>query len=104
VPAARFAHTFQSGFYAKTISSDGVELAQDDLQQRHLKHRPHDFDSDTFCDPASWNKASYSPDLLDEIEPLPDAPNGYRQAALAFLHVMATIDGFILAAPIPELR
>jgi hypothetical protein len=25
--------------------------------------------------------------------------NGYRQAALTFLHVMATIDGFILAAP-----
>jgi hypothetical protein len=55
-------------------------------------------DSDTFCDCADWNRASYTPDLLAELgEPIPDAPNGYRQAALAFLHVMATIDGFILA-------
>jgi hypothetical protein len=45
----------------------------------------HNFDrgSDSdFRDPGGWNKASYTPDLLAELEPLPDAVNGYRQAAL----------------------
>ena len=61
-----------------------------------VKHA-HDFEND-FCDPASWNAASYSPDLLDEIEPLPDKPNGYRSAALYHLQIMLAVDEFITAA------
>jgi hypothetical protein len=39
-----------------------------------------------------------SPDLLDEIEPLPDAPNDYRQAALYHLRLMYAVDEFLSAA------
>ncbi|HEY6763925.1 MAG TPA: hypothetical protein VI386_04075 [Candidatus Sulfotelmatobacter sp.] len=42
-----------------------------------------DCGSDNDLDPAGWNRASYTPDLLAEIgEPLPDVPNHYRTAAL----------------------
>jgi hypothetical protein len=47
-------------------------------------HRDRGSDSD-FNDPGGWNKASYTPDLLAELEPLPEAPNGYRQAAIYHL-------------------
>jgi hypothetical protein len=62
-------------------------------------HRDQGSDSDT-CDPASWNRASYTPDFLAEIgEPLPEKPNDYREAALHFCRIMSCIDEFITAAP-----
>ena len=63
---------------------------------RHF-HEPAGF-SDT-NDPATWHTASYSAHPVDSLEPLPDAVNGYRQAALAYLKVMLTIDEFLTAAP-----
>jgi hypothetical protein len=53
--------------------------------------------SDTFNDPGGWNRASYTPDFLDEIEPLPDVPNDYRQAALYHLQLMYAVDEFLMA-------
>ena len=61
-------------------------------------HRDRGSDSE-FNDPGGWNKASYTPDFLDEIEPLPDAPNDYRQAAIFHLRLMYVVDEFITAAP-----
>ena len=61
----------------------------------------HHFDrgSDSeFNDPGGWNKASYFDDPIDSIEPLPDAPNDYRQAALYHLRIMLAVDRFITAA------
>jgi hypothetical protein len=60
-------------------------------------HRDGGSDND-FNDPATWNKASCSPDLLDEIEPLPDPVNGYRQAAIYHLQLMFVVDDFVTAA------
>jgi hypothetical protein len=49
--------------------------------------------------PRGWNRASYTPDLFAELgEPLPEAPNDYRAAALAHLQLMLCIDEFITAA------
>jgi hypothetical protein len=68
-----------------------------------MRHFHEPAGSNETNDPAGWDRASYTPDLFAELgEPLPDAVNGYRAAALAFMHVMATIDEFILAArPVP---
>ena len=56
--------------------------------------------SDETNDPAGWDRASYTPDLLAELgEPLPDVVNGYRAAALAWLKCMLMIDEFITTAP-----
>jgi hypothetical protein len=52
-----------------------------------------------FCDASTWNRASYSAHPIDEIEPLPDASNDYRQAALYHLQLMYAVDEFITAAP-----
>jgi hypothetical protein len=61
-----------------------------------VKHS-HDFDND-FLDPAGWNRASYTPDLLAEIgEPLPEASND-RGVAIYFLGIMFAADEFIMAA------
>jgi hypothetical protein len=46
-------------------------------------------DSDTFNDPSTWQKASYDHHPCDDLEPLPDAPNGYRSAALAYLNMFS---------------
>jgi hypothetical protein len=82
---------------------------QPDFQSRpeHGKAKPgmkHHFDrgsdSETFNDPGGWNKALYTPDLFAELgEPLPEAVNGYRQAALHFCRIMFCIDEFITTAP-----
>jgi hypothetical protein len=62
-------------------------------------HRDQDSDSDT-CDPSQWNRASYTPDILAELgEPLPEVPNGYREAALYHLRLMYAVDEFLMAAP-----
>jgi hypothetical protein len=50
-------------------------------------------------DPGGWNRASYVDDPIDSIEPLPDAPNGYRTAALYHLQIMFAVDEFVTAAP-----
>jgi len=63
-----------------------------------VKHA-HDFDSDTFCDPSGWNRASYESHPIDSIEPIDLAPNGYRQAALYHLELMFAVDRFVEAAP-----
>jgi len=55
--------------------------------------------SDNDLDPAGWNRASYSAHPIDEIEPICDAPNPYRQAALHHLQLMYAVDEFITAAP-----
>jgi hypothetical protein len=55
-------------------------------------------DSD-FNDPGGWNKASYFDDPTDSIEPLPDVPNDYRQAAIYHLQLMFAVDEFVTAAP-----
>jgi hypothetical protein len=61
-------------------------------------HRDGGPDND--LDPASWNRASYTPDILVELgEPLPDAPNEYRQAAIFHLRLMFAVDEFVTAAP-----
>ena len=63
-------------------------------------HRDQGFDSDTFNDCADWNKASYTPDFLAELgEPLPEAPNGYRAAAIYHLQLMFAVDEFLTASP-----
>jgi hypothetical protein len=57
-------------------------------------------DSDTFNDAGGWNRASYTPDLLAELgEPLPEAVNGYRRAAIYHLQLMFAVDEFVTAAP-----
>jgi hypothetical protein len=63
-------------------------------------HRDRGSDNDLDSDPARWNRASYTPDLLAELgEPLPEVPNGYRQAAIYHLQLMFAVDEFITAAP-----
>jgi hypothetical protein len=65
------------------------------VQQHHFDHG-----ADNDSDPAGWNRASYTPDLLAELgEPLPEAPNGYREAALYHLRLMYSCDEFLAAAP-----
>jgi hypothetical protein len=61
-------------------------------------HRDRVSDND-FVDPAGWNRASYTPDFLAELEPHPDAPNDYRAAALYHLKLMFAVDEFVTAAP-----
>jgi hypothetical protein len=62
-------------------------------------HRDDGVDND-FNDPAGWNRASYTPDMIAEIgEPLPDPVNDYREAALHFVRTMYAVDEFITAAP-----
>jgi hypothetical protein len=60
-------------------------------------HRDDGVDSDT-CDPARWNRASYSAHPIDSMEPLSDDPNPYRQAAIYHLKLMYAVDEFITAA------
>jgi hypothetical protein len=60
----------------------------------------HHFDrgADSDVDPASWNRASYNHHPRDDFEPLPDAANDYRQAAV-HLQLMFAVDEFVTAAP-----
>jgi hypothetical protein len=60
-------------------------------------HEPAGFSESN--DPATWDAASYSAHPVDSLEPLPDAPNDYRQAAIFHLRLMYVVDGFITAAP-----
>ena len=51
-------------------------------------------------DPAGWDRASYTPDLLAELgEPLSEPVNGYRQAAIYHLQLMFAVDEFLTDAP-----
>jgi hypothetical protein len=61
----------------------------------------HDCGADNdFDDPASWNRASYTPDMLAEIgEPLAEKPNDYREASLHFCRIMFCVGEHVLAAP-----
>jgi hypothetical protein len=64
-----------------------------------MNHHPDRGSDPEFSDCADWNRASYTPDLLAEIgEPLPEAPNDYRAAALAHLQLFFCIDEFISTA------
>jgi hypothetical protein len=51
-----------------------------------------------FNDASTWNRASYNHHPCDDFEPLPDAPNHYRAAALYHLRIMLAVDEFITAA------
>jgi hypothetical protein len=62
----------------------------------HHFHDPAGFSD--FDDPATWDAASYSAHPVDSIEPLPDAPNDYRAAALYHLQLMYAVDEFLTAA------
>jgi hypothetical protein len=55
-------------------------------------------DSDKFSDPGGWSAASYTPDLLIEIEPLDVGASPYRQAALDHLQTILAVDEFMAAA------
>jgi hypothetical protein len=71
-------------FPGDPISNPGPDMVKGFLTVQH--HFDPGSDPDNFNDPSDWNQASYTPDLLAELgEPLPDAPNGYRQAALYHL-------------------
>jgi hypothetical protein len=62
-------------------------------------HRDRGLDND-FNDPSGWNRASYTADFLAELgEPLPEAPNGYRAAAIYHLQLMYAVDEFLTVAP-----
>jgi hypothetical protein len=63
---------------------------------RHFHESAGSSDSN---DPATWDAASYSAHPVDSLEPLPDAPNDYRQAAIYHLQLMFAVDEFITAAP-----
>jgi hypothetical protein len=52
-----------------------------------VKHHAHDFDSE-FNDPAIWNSASYTAQPIDDLEPMPDASNDYRKAAIEHLQIL----------------
>jgi hypothetical protein len=55
-------------------------------------------DSD-FNDPSGWNRASYTPDFLAELgEPIAEARNDYRAAAIYHFQLMFVVDEFITAA------
>jgi hypothetical protein len=83
-------------FRTAPISNPGPDMVNGKPAMNH--HRDCGSDSDT-CDPASWNRASYTPDLLAELgEPLPEAPNGYRAAAIYHLQLMYAVDEFLTAA------
>lgn len=70
-----------------------------------LKHHFDRGSDNDFCDRADWNRASYTPDLLAEFgEPLSDAVNGYRQAAIYHLQLMFAVDDFVTAAEDARLR
>jgi AraC-like DNA-binding protein len=64
-----------------------------------MNHHPDRGSDSDFNDPGGWNKASYFDDPIDSIEPLPDAPNDYRQAAICNLQLMFAVDEFLSAAP-----
>jgi hypothetical protein len=61
-------------------------------------HEPAGFD-DSDGDPAGWSRASYNHHPCDDFEPLPDAPNDYRQAAKFHLGLMFAIDEYVTGAP-----
>ena len=63
-----------------------------------MNHHPDRGSDSEFNDPGGWNKASYFDDPIDSIEPLPDKPNGYRQAAIYHLQLMFAVDEFVTAA------
>jgi len=64
-----------------------------------MRHFPDPAGFNDSIDPAGWNRASYTPDLLAELgEPLPDIPNSYQQAAIYHLQLMYAVDEFLTAA------
>jgi AraC-like DNA-binding protein len=63
-----------------------------------MNHHRDDGSDNDFNDPASWNKAAYYDDPIDSIEPLPDIPNPYRQAAIYHMRLMYVVDDFVTAA------
>jgi hypothetical protein len=62
---------------------------------RHF-HEPAGL-SDT-NDPATWDAASYNHHPVEDLEPLPDIPNPYREAALFHLQIMLACDEFVTGA------
>jgi hypothetical protein len=82
-------------FPGAPISNPGLNMVNGKPMNHH---RDQGSGSDT-CHPASWNRTSYTPDFLAELgEPLPDKPNGYRQAAIYHLQLMFAVDEFLIAA------
>jgi hypothetical protein len=67
-----------------------------------VKQHAYDFDSE-FNDPAIWNVASHTEHPIDILEPLPDARDPYRAAALDHLRVLLAIDAFMTDSENPRL-
>jgi Homeodomain-like domain len=63
-----------------------------------MRHFHEPAGSNESNDPANWDRASYKHHPCDDFEPLPDAPNDYRAAALYHLQLMYAVDEFIMAA------
>lgn len=55
----------------------------------------HAHDPDGFNDPASWDRASYSPDYAAFEGPAEVEPNEYRECALHFLELLHAVDEFM---------
>jgi hypothetical protein len=77
------------------ISNPGPNILHALLPMRHF-HEPAG--SNDFDDPATWDAASYSAHPVDSLEPLPDAPNDYRAAAIYHMRLMYAVDEYITAA------
>jgi hypothetical protein len=82
---------------AAPISNPGRNMVKDSLTVQH--HFDRGSDNDTFNDPSDWRRASYESHPVDSMEPLPDIPNPYREAALHHMRLMYACDEFITAAP-----
>jgi hypothetical protein len=81
---------------ADPIANRASNVLHAPLAMRHF-HEPAG--SNESNDPATWDRASYTPDLLAELgEPLPEAPNDYREAAIYHLQLMYAVDEFLMAA------
>jgi AraC-like DNA-binding protein len=80
------------------ISNPGPDMVNGKPGMNHHHHFDAGSDNDT-CDPANWSRASYTPHIFAELgEPLPDKPNGYREAALYHLQLMYVVDDFLSTA------
>jgi hypothetical protein len=79
-------------------SSRVIRIGQVHSPSRHTAHRATDRDNEGSSDPAEWNSASYSDHPIDTLEPLPDYPNAYREAAIGCLKVLHAMDDFLTAA------
>jgi hypothetical protein len=74
----------------------GRNVVKGSLTVQH--HFDRGLDSETFNDPGGWDRASYNHHPCDDFEPLPDIPNPYREASLAYLKLMWDVDEYLAEA------